>query len=78
MPKKAKNRMKKAEKSCVYVCDVCGCEIVCTTPSKGPYRLLRRSYVLLLIGLQIFKNLNSPFLMTYMIYINTCGRITSI
>ncbi len=30
-----KEKMKKAEKNCVYVCDVCGCEVVCTTPSKG-------------------------------------------
>ena len=30
--KKAKKKMEKAEKSCVYVCDCCGCEIVCTTP----------------------------------------------
>jgi len=28
--------MKKAEKNCVYVCGVCGCEIVCTTPSESP------------------------------------------
>jgi len=31
-----KDRMENAEKNCVYACDVCGCEIVCTTPSKGP------------------------------------------
>jgi hypothetical protein len=31
-----KDRMENAEKNCVYVCHVCGCEIVCTTPSKGP------------------------------------------
>jgi hypothetical protein len=34
--KKAKTKMKKPEKNCVYVCDVCGCEIVCTTPGRGP------------------------------------------
>ena len=33
---KEKKRMKKAEKECTYVCDVCGCEIMCTTPSRGP------------------------------------------
>ena len=34
--KKPKTKMKKAEKNCTYVCDVCGCEVVCRTPSKGP------------------------------------------
>ena len=34
--KKTKTRMKKSEKNCVYICDVCGCEIVCTTPGKSP------------------------------------------
>jgi hypothetical protein len=34
--KAAKKKMEKAEKNCVYVCDVCGCEVVCTTPSEGP------------------------------------------
>lgn len=29
-------KMEKAEKNSCYVCDVCGCEIVCTTPSNGP------------------------------------------
>jgi len=29
-------KMEKAEKNCCYVCDVCGCEVVCTTPSSGP------------------------------------------
>ena len=33
--KTPKTKMKKAEKNSVYVCDVCGCEVVCTTPSKG-------------------------------------------
>ncbi|MEJ2240990.1 MAG: hypothetical protein P8Y18_02440 [Candidatus Bathyarchaeota archaeon] len=33
---KEKKRMEKAEKECTYVCDVCGCEIMCTTPSRGP------------------------------------------
>jgi hypothetical protein len=38
MVKKIKKtkKMEKAEKSCVYVCDSCGCEVVCTTPSVGP------------------------------------------
>ena len=36
MPKKAKKKMAKAEKNTVYCCDICGCEIVCTTPSTGP------------------------------------------
>jgi len=30
-----KKRMRNAEKDCVYTCDVCGCEIVRTTPSRG-------------------------------------------
>ena len=34
--KKTKKKMEKAEKDCVYYCDACGCEMVCTTPSKGP------------------------------------------
>ena len=34
--KKPRTKMTKAEKNYVYACDVCGCEVVCTTPSKGP------------------------------------------
>lgn len=39
MPSRGDNmseKMEKAEKNSCYVCDVCGCEIVCTTPSNGP------------------------------------------
>ena len=31
-----KKRMEKAEEECRYFCDSCGCEIICTTPSRGP------------------------------------------
>jgi hypothetical protein len=31
-----KKKMEKAEEDCVYVCDCCGCEVVCRTPSEGP------------------------------------------
>jgi desulfoferrodoxin-like iron-binding protein len=34
--KKAETKMKKAEKNNTYVCETCGCEVVCTTPGKGP------------------------------------------
>jgi hypothetical protein len=34
--KKSKTKMEKSEKSCVYVCDACGCEVVCTTSGQGP------------------------------------------
>ena len=34
--KKTSTKMQKAEKNGVYYCDSCGCELVCTTPSKGP------------------------------------------
>jgi len=34
--KKTKTKMEKAEKNTVYYCDSCGCEMVCTVPSKGP------------------------------------------
>lgn len=34
--KKATKKMEKAKKNCVYVCDCCGCEVVCTAPSEGP------------------------------------------
>lgn len=33
---KMSEKMDKADKNCCYVCDICGCEIVCTTPSAGP------------------------------------------
>ena len=31
-----KKKMEKAEEDCVYVCDSCGCEVICRTPSEGP------------------------------------------
>ena len=33
---KKKQKMKKAEKDDRYVCTICGCEIVCTSPSASP------------------------------------------
>jgi hypothetical protein len=35
--KKATKKMEKAKKNCVYVCDCCGCEVVCTAPSEGHF-----------------------------------------
>lgn len=34
-PKKARAKMKKTEKGALYICDICGCEIVCTTPGRS-------------------------------------------
>jgi len=34
--KKEKTEMKKAEKDYVYVCDVCGCHVMRTTPGRSP------------------------------------------
>lgn len=36
LSKKTRKKMKKAEKNTIYYYDVCGCEIVCRTPSTGP------------------------------------------
>jgi hypothetical protein len=32
---KARTKMKKTEKGALYICDSCGCEIVCTTGGKS-------------------------------------------
>ena len=33
--RKARTKMEKTEKGALYICDSCGCEIVCTTPGKS-------------------------------------------
>lgn len=33
---KGKKKMDAAEKNAVYYCDLCGCEVVCTTTGGGP------------------------------------------
>ena len=62
-----KTKKKAAEKNCVYVCDCCGCEIVCTTPSEGP--LLCCNQVIScsnIIGKDLVKNLKNQFIISFL------------